>query len=163
MAQEVSTTPPKNVNEMDDEDSERNEEAGGFTGTSNESPLSPQPSEVLSDDQEEDSESIRIVTTPPLGTSRTELSLPKREKKAPRQALGTTPVAGSPTAINCRTAALKAEMNFFVSEMEKQLYHVEEKVLRELKRDQICHREEQLSQQGLFQSMNVEIDHMARA
>ena len=76
VALQVSTMPPININKTNDEDNIRNGDAGGFNGTSNESPPSLQASEVLSDDQEEACESRGIVTRPPPGTSRTELSPP---------------------------------------------------------------------------------------
>ena len=47
--------------------------------------------------------------------------------------------------------------------MEKQLFQMEEKVLREMDRVRSCQREEQLRQQDLIHSMRLELDHMARA
>jgi len=154
---EVSTMPPKNINELPDEDNEENGEAGEFTGTPDETPQSPQASEAPSDEQEEDAGPGEEVSTPPPTERRTELSPPDRRSRAPRQ------VPSNPSAANRRTEAWRAELDLGLCEIEKQLYQVEEKVLQEMDRDRSCQREEQLRQQDLIHSMRLELDHMARA
>ena len=112
---EVSTMPPKNVNELPDEDNEENGEAGEFTGTPDETSRSPQALEAPSDDQEEDAGPGEEVSTPPPTERRTELSPPDRRNRAPQQALSTS------SAANRRTEAWRAELDLGICEMEKQL------------------------------------------